>query len=71
MQNDIVSFTVIGPNVYEADRFATAVFVMGREGIMFVEHLVGFEGYMIDNKGIATMTSGFEKYVTKNIDKNI
>ena len=28
---DIVSLTVIGPNVYEADRFATAAFAMGKK----------------------------------------
>lgn len=59
----VVSLTVIGPNVYEADRFATAAFVMGREGINFIDNLVGFEGYMIDKNGIATMTKGFEKYI--------
>lgn len=59
---DVASLTVIGPNVYEADRFATAAFAMGKKGIEFIEKLDGFEGYMIDNKGIATMTSGFEKY---------
>lgn len=59
---DIVSLTVIGPDIYEADRFATAAFVMERDGIRFIEKLVGFEGYMIDSKGVATMTSGFEKY---------
>jgi thiamine biosynthesis lipoprotein len=64
--NDIISFTVVGPNVYEADRFATAVFAMGREGISFVENLAGFEGYMIDAKGIATFTSGFSQYVKKD-----
>ncbi len=60
---DIVSFSVIGPDIFEADRFATAAFAMGREGINFIENLVGFEGYMIDNKGIATETSGFKNYV--------
>lgn len=60
---DIVSLTVIGPNVYEADRFATAAFAMGRKGIEFIESLSGFEGYMIDKNGIATMTAGFDKYV--------
>ncbi len=60
---NIVSITVIGPTVYEADRFATATFAMQGEGVNFIEKLNGFEGYMIDNKGIATMTSGFEKYV--------
>lgn len=61
--NDVVSITVIGPNVYEADRFATAVFVMGKEGVNFIEKLPGFEAYMIDKNGIATMTSNFNKYV--------
>lgn len=59
---DIVSLTVIGPNIYEADRFATAAFAMGREGIIFLERLKGFEGYMIDKEGIATYTSGFANY---------
>ena len=60
---EIVSLTVIGPNVYEADRFATAAFAMGRRGIAFIERLPGFEGYMIDASARATLTSGFERYV--------
>ncbi len=114
---DIVSLTVVGPNIYEADRFATAAFAMGKEGVAFIEKLElfgksssvatwrdfrakdanldegvamltprkdsrlaaensavlagngisrqapdGFEGYMIDKNGVATMTSGFERY---------
>lgn len=59
---DIVSLTVIGPNIFEADRFATAAFAMGPYGINFIEKLNGFEGYMIDENGLATKTSGFEKY---------
>ncbi len=62
--DDIISLTVIGPNIYEADRFATAAFAMGRDGINFIENLSGFEGYLIDKKGIATYTSGFSKYET-------
>lgn len=57
---DIVSLTVIGPNIYEADRFATAAFAMGKNGINFIEKLDGFEGYMIDKNKIATMTTGME-----------
>ncbi len=60
---EIVSLTVIGPNVYEADRFATAAFAMGRDGIYFVEELDGLEGYMIDANGQATYTTGFERFV--------
>jgi len=59
---EIVSLTVIGPDVYEADRFATAAFAMGNEGIRFIESLPGFEGYAIDKHGTATMTGGFSSY---------
>jgi thiamine biosynthesis lipoprotein len=58
------SLTVIGPNVYEADRFVTAVFVMGEKGLYFLEEHDGFEAYAIDYKGMARMTSGFERYTT-------
>ncbi len=60
---DIVSLTIIGPDVYEADRFATAAFAMGDDGIHFIENLPGFEGYSIDRQGIATYTTGFERFV--------
>jgi thiamine biosynthesis lipoprotein len=60
---DIVGLTVIGPNIYEADRFATAAIAMGRAGIVFIENLEGFEGYMIDQHGQATFTSRFAGYV--------
>lgn len=59
---DLVSFSIIGPNIYEADRFATAVFAMGKEGINFIENISGFEGYMVTRDKRATMTSGFEIY---------
>jgi thiamine biosynthesis lipoprotein len=62
-QTEIVSLTVIGPDIYEADRFATAAFAMGKKGIEFIEKLPGFEGYMIDQQKIATYTSGFNTYV--------
>jgi thiamine biosynthesis lipoprotein len=56
---------VIGPNVYDADRFATAAFAMGRNGIEFIEKLAGFEGYLIDQERQATYTSGFERLVIR------
>jgi thiamine biosynthesis lipoprotein len=60
---EISSISIIGPNIYEADRFATAAFAMGEKGIEFIEGLKGFEGYMIKNNQIAVMTSGFKKYL--------
>jgi thiamine biosynthesis lipoprotein len=62
---EVMSLTVIGPDVYEADRFATAAFAMGRQGIGFIERRAGFEGYMIDECARATYTSGFERYVAQ------
>lgn len=63
---DIISMTVIGPDVLEADRFATAAFAMGRAGIYYIEDLRGFEGYMINKHGTATYTSGFDTYAGTN-----
>lgn len=60
---DILSLTVIGPDIYEADRFATAAFAMGKDGINFIECLDGFEGYVIDQNKRATFTTGFEEWV--------
>jgi FAD:protein FMN transferase len=60
---DIVSLTVIGPDVLEADRFATAAFAMGADGIYFIEERPGLEAYMVDAQGIATQTTDFGAYV--------
>lgn len=60
---EVVSLTVIGIDVLEADRLATAAFAMGRTGIYFLESLPDVEGYMIDREGQATMTTHFRDYV--------
>jgi thiamine biosynthesis lipoprotein len=60
--SEYLSLTVIGPNVYEADRFATPAFAMGKQGMYFLEGLEDFEAYAIDAKGMAVYTSGFEAY---------
>lgn len=59
---NIVSLTVIGPNICDADRYATGALAMDRAGIAFIDSLPGFEGYMIDRYGVATMTRDFEQY---------
>src|SRR5581483_1535686 len=63
LESTVQSLTVVGPNIYEADRFATAAFAMGQAGIGFIEQLPGFEGYQIDSRGLATFTSGFDGLV--------
>jgi FAD:protein FMN transferase len=60
---DIVSLTVVGPDVLDADRFATAAFAMGRYGIYFIEAHPCLEGYVVDRNSVATQTSGFRRFV--------
>lgn len=57
--DDIISLTVIGSDVLEADRFATAAFAMGKQGIYFIEQAPHLEGYAVDSRGLAIPTSGF------------
>lgn len=63
LKTNVLSLTVIGPNVYDADRFATAAFAMGEVGVFFIERLEGFEAYQINQDGMATFTTGFHKYL--------
>jgi len=60
---DIVSLTVIGADVLQADLYATAAFAMGSEGIWFIEEMPQLEGYAIDMNGVATQTTGFTTFV--------
>jgi FAD:protein FMN transferase len=60
---NVVSLTVIAPDVLEADRFATAAFAMGEDGIYFIEQQPELEGYVINANGTATQTTGFGAYV--------
>lgn len=60
--DEVVSLTVVGPDIYSADRFATAAFAMGKNGVGFIESLPGYEAYLVGSDKIAVMTSGFERY---------
>jgi thiamine biosynthesis lipoprotein len=60
--DDVVSLTVIGPNILEADRFATAAFAMGRAGIAFIENMPGLEGYEVLADRTAIATTGFANF---------
>lgn len=63
-ESEVVSLTVVGPDVYEADRFATAAFAMGEKGIEFIERRAELEGYAIYRDKTAVATSGFVAYET-------
>jgi thiamine biosynthesis lipoprotein len=60
--HEIASMTVIAPDVYDADRFATAAFAMGTKGIEFIHNLSRCAGYMITNDRQAVMTEEFKQY---------
>lgn len=57
---ELLSFTVAGPDILQADVYATAGFAMGKEGLEFVERTGGYEAYAVDRACIASWTSGFD-----------
>ena len=60
VETPFISLTVVAPDIYEADMYATAGFAMGEKGIAYLERASGIEAYAIDHAGIATMTSGWK-----------
>jgi len=63
--DEVVSITVIGPDILEADRFATAAFAMGKAGLAFIDRIAGCEGYMVGADGRAAWTRGFGGFVAQ------
>ncbi len=57
---DLLSMTVVGPDIVTADVFATATFAMGRAGLEFIERQDGYEAYAIDPDLRAWWTPGFD-----------
>lgn len=62
LRTDLVSLTVVAPDIAEADLMATAAFAMGHDAFSFLiaHHL---DAYAIDRHGIATYTPGFRRHV--------
>jgi thiamine biosynthesis lipoprotein len=58
---ELVSLTVIGPDVMWADVYATAAFAMGRRGLDFIESRDGYEAIAIDAEMFAAATAGYER----------
>ena len=59
---EFVSLTVVGPDILQADVYATAAFAMGTDGLDFIERAPGYEAYAIarDPDNIGIWTSGFD-----------
>lgn len=62
LRTDLVSLTVVAPDIARADLMATAAFAMGHDAFPFLiaHHL---DAYAIDRRGIATFIEGFARHV--------
>ncbi|MDQ1394994.1 MAG: FAD:protein transferase [Acidimicrobiaceae bacterium] len=58
----LVSVTVIGADLTFADAYATAVFVMGLDGLAWLESTTGYQGFAITADAQTYSTSGFHHY---------
>jgi thiamine biosynthesis lipoprotein len=57
---DLASVTIVGPDLTYADAYATAVFVMGPEGLNWLaEHHPDYAGFLITRDDTALSTSNF------------
>ena len=59
---DLISFTVIGPDILQADVYATAGFAMGEDGLGFIDALRGYEAYANNRNLPASCTGGFDRH---------
>ncbi len=58
----VASTTVVGPDLAFADAYATALFVMGLEGLDWISARPGYDAYMITHHHQTHWTPGFERY---------
>ena len=59
---ELASATIVGPDLTVADGYATAVYIMGIDGLAWIEARPGYDAYLIDRDGMTHWTSGFERY---------
>ncbi|MDO8388863.1 MAG: FAD:protein FMN transferase [Actinomycetota bacterium] len=59
----LASATVVGPDLAEADAFATTVYVMGEEGLQWLARHPGYSGCLITHDLQVLSTDDFDRYV--------
>lgn len=59
---DVVSVTVVGPELGMVDAYATAMFVMGVPGLDWLSPRTGYEAMMITHDATTVATPGFEAW---------
>jgi FAD:protein FMN transferase len=57
---ELLSLTVVGPDIVAADVYATAAFAMGRDALAFIASVPGYQALAIDGALFAASTPGFE-----------
>jgi thiamine biosynthesis lipoprotein len=59
---DLLSVTVVGPSLTDADAYATAAFAMGRPAISWIESVPGYAALAITADEQLVWSEGFEQY---------
>lgn len=62
---DLLSLSIVGPQITRVDALATAAFAMGTAGLAFIAAQPNLEGYMITVDHQAFATPGFARYVLR------
>jgi thiamine biosynthesis lipoprotein len=60
--DELTSVTVVGPDLTFADAYATAVYVMGIDGLRWLESATEYDGFAITPDAVTYSTSGFGRY---------
>jgi FAD:protein FMN transferase len=61
----LTSVTIVGPDLTQADIWATALFVLGVEGTALLPE--GYDAFLITNDHMTLSTPGFDAYRTKPV----
>jgi thiamine biosynthesis lipoprotein len=62
--DELLSVTVVGPSLAEADAYATAAFAMGRAGLAWIATLPGYAACVITAERRLVWTEGFARFKT-------
>lgn len=58
----LLSATVVGPDLTMADAYATVVFIMGLEGLDWIEQQQGYDAFVVTTDELTFWTPGFQRY---------
>lgn len=60
--NELLSATVVGPDLTMSDAYATVVFAMGLAGLDWIGQQAGYDAYVITTDELTYWTAGFARY---------